>query len=92
MGSKDSQSTRTELEALHAALVRKRSEDGTLEAVIPLKEWQAILARVLNVMTRQTAADKTYAMACLGLIEHKEKVGVRVLPTAAVIVALEVDQ
>lgn len=79
MGDPKSESSKTELEALHRALVRARREAGTLDSVIPVPEWEGILAQALSVMTRQTANDKTWAMQRLGLIEHTKRVGVRIL-------------
>lgn len=79
MGDPKSESSKTELMALHRALVRARREAGTLSEVIPVEEWEGILARALNVMTRQTANDKTWAMQRLGLIDHIKRVGVRIL-------------
>lgn len=81
MGDPKSESSKTELEALHRALVRARREAGTIDAVIPVPEWEGILAKALSVMTRQTANDKTWAMQRLGLIEHTKRVGVRILDT-----------
>lgn len=82
MGDSKQQSARQELEALHAALVRQRREAGLLDATIPMAEWESILARTLNVMTRQTAADKTWAMHRLGFIHWEKKVGIRVVDPA----------
>lgn len=80
MGKTNSQATsHQELQALHAALLRQRREAGTLQDTIPMPEWEGILARLLNVMTRQTAMDKTWAMQRLGYIQWTKKVGVKIL-------------
>lgn len=81
MGDSKSESSRLELEALHRALVRHRRETGTLATLIPLEQWETILARTIDVMTRQTAADKTWAMTRLGLIQHKKREGVLIIDT-----------
>lgn len=79
MGDSKSESSKLELESLHRALVRHRTEAGTLGQLIPLQEWEGILTRTIGVMTRQTAADKTWAMTRLGLIEHRKKEGVLII-------------
>lgn len=87
MGDPKSESSRLELEALHRALVRGRRDLGLQDALIPLEEWESILARTLNVMTRQTANDKTWAMQRLGLIVYKKREGVIILDPEAQVVA-----
>jgi len=61
--------------AFHAALLRLRTETGTLHQPIPLPQWEAALTQVLSqngtLLTRQTCADKTWALERLGLIQKQ---------------------
>lgn len=71
-----------EILAFHAALVRDRQQKDKLDTIIPTDEWEALLARVLRVQTRQTAQDKTWFMDRAGLVQRIKKVGVKVLVPA----------
>lgn len=79
MGDPKSQQAKNEAIALHAALLRKQKEDGTLGTLIPTEEWESILAKTLGVATRQTAQDKTWFLQRLTLIERRHKEGVIIL-------------
>jgi hypothetical protein len=79
MGDPKQTTAKQELIAFHAAIGRMLEEVGRRGVTIPLREWESMMAKALNVMTRQTAADKTWAMERLGLIIHKKKEGVIVL-------------
>ena len=88
MGDRKQETAKQELTALHAALLRQRREAGTLQDLIPVPEWEGILTRTLDVMTRQTAQDKTWAMERLGYLVRIKKEGVRILdPEAQALVA-----
>lgn len=76
MGDPKSQSSKQEVEALHAALLRQERERGTSGRLIPVEEWEGILAKTLGVATRQTANDKTWFMHRLGLLVHEKRKGV----------------
>lgn len=81
MGKLDSQTSQRELVAFHAALVRDRKERGSIQQVIPVKEWEALLVKCLGTMTRQSCQDKTWALDRLGLIERKDREGILILDT-----------
>lgn len=54
-------------------------EEGRLTEVIPTRDWEGLLTRCLDTMTRQTCQDKTWAMDRLGLIQRIERQGVLIL-------------
>lgn len=79
MGDYKSQSSKQEVLALHAALLRKQKEEGTLGTLIPIAEWEGHIAKTIGVATRQAAQDKTWFMARLGLIKRLDREGVIIL-------------
>jgi hypothetical protein len=68
-----------ELVAFHGALVRRLRETGRSGQLIPTGEWESIMVRALGVATRQSGADKTWAMDRRRLIQHVKGKGVIVL-------------
>lgn len=86
MGKDNGQAeSKREILAFHAAILRSQREAGTLGELVSIKELQGLLAQCLGVMTRQTAADKTWAMEALGLIEVRKREGVIFLEAPLVV-------
>lgn len=71
-------SSRAELLAFHAALVRL----GLHGTMIPVSDWERMMVQALETMTRQSCQDKTWALEKMGLIKRQKKVGVTVLQVA----------
>lgn len=79
-GKPQSVSSKAELLAFHAAMVRIQTEQGTLGTLIPVRDWEGYLVRCLGTMTRQSCQDKTWALDRLGLITRQEHLGVVLEP------------
>lgn len=84
MGKKryDSEQSRDELVAFHAAVLRHQKENGVQGAIITVRDWEKLLLTCLGTMTRQSCQDKTWALDRLGLIERKPRKGVIILEAA----------
>lgn len=66
----DSEQSRLELEALHAAVLSIQRREGCIGKPINTRDWERIVITALGSMTRQACNEKTWAMDRLGLLER----------------------